>query len=124
MPKRGSGLDADLLDGKDASAFADAAHKHSPADLVLDSKNRLVTDVQIADWTAKETATGAQAKATQALNDAKSWGVNAVSIGSTTDPNTTQEPYILTNHANGPGGGVHWHIHTFYYSTKTGIKHK
>lgn len=59
----GSGLDADLLDGKHANSF-----------------------------------------------------VNSVSIGSTSDPNTTLEPYILTNHANGPGGG-YWHIQTLFYTT-------
>ncbi len=46
--------------------------------------------------------------------------VNAIAVGSTSDPNTTQEPYILTNHANSPGGGVYWHIHTYFYRNKTG----
>jgi len=52
--------------------------------------------------------------------------VNAIAVGSTSDPNTTQEPYILTNHPNSPGGragrqcGVYWHIHTYFYSNKTG----
>lgn len=42
--------------------------------------------------------------------------VNSVSVGSSSDPNTTLEPYILTNHANGPGGG-YWYIKTLFYST-------
>ena len=46
--------------------------------------------------------------------------VNAVASGSTSDPNTTQLPYILTNHANSPGLGKYWHIQTLFYSSKTG----
>lgn len=63
----GSGLDADLLDGKSSSYFS-----------------------------------------------------NSIATGSAADPNTTQEAYILTNHANSPGGGVYWHIRTFFYSSLTG----
>ncbi|MGN7409974.1 Gp37-like protein [Sporosarcina sp. SAFN-010] len=46
--------------------------------------------------------------------------MNSVSVGSTADPNITQESYILTNHANSPGGGVYWHILTYFYSVRTG----
>jgi phage-related tail fiber protein len=45
---------------------------------------------------------------------------NSISSGSTSDPNTTQESYILTNHANSPGLGLYWHIKTYFYSSKTG----
>jgi len=45
---------------------------------------------------------------------------NAIAIGSTADPNTTQESYILTNHANSPGGSAYWHIQTLFYASKTG----
>lgn len=39
-----------------------------------------------------------------------------VSTGSTSDPNTTTESYILTNHANNPtGGGTYFHITTHFY---------
>lgn len=68
----------------------------------------------------KETPAGAKAKADAALAAAKVYAQNAVAIGSTADPNITQESYILTNHANSPGGGLYWHIHTMFYSTVTG----
>ncbi|WP_342505860.1 pyocin knob domain-containing protein [Sporosarcina sp. FSL K6-2383] len=58
---------------------------------------------------------------TTAVEKAK-WNnsVNSINIGATTvDPNTTEEAYILTNHANSPGGGLYWHIQTFFYSSKT-----
>ncbi|MCM3632923.1 hypothetical protein [Paenibacillus camelliae] len=48
-----------------------------------------------------------------------SYAVNSVASGSSSDPNTTQESYILTNHGNGPGGGLYWHIYTMFYSNKT-----
>jgi len=48
----------------------------------------------------------------------KGFVVNGVSVGSTADPNTTLESYILTNHVNGPGGGIYWHIQTLFYSSR------
>lgn len=54
------------------------------------------------------------------LSNAKAYAMNMVSVGSSADPNTTQESYILTNHANSPGGGLYWHILTLFYSSKTG----
>ncbi|HBZ09106.1 MAG TPA: hypothetical protein DEO65_04350 [Bacillus bacterium] len=71
-------------------------------------------------WVEMETTAGAQTKANKALSDAQAYSMNQVAVGSTADPNTTQEAYILTNHANSPGGGIYWHIHTFFYSSKTG----
>jgi phage-related tail fiber protein len=67
-----------------------------------------------------ETPTGSQSKADTAESNAKAYAFNSVSSGSTSDPNTTQESYILTNHANSPGMGIYWHIQTFFYSSKTG----
>lgn len=54
------------------------------------------------------------------LTAAQANAVNRIATGSTSDPNTTQEPYIVTNHANSPGGGVYWHIKTFFYTNLTG----
>ncbi|RSD21084.1 pyocin knob domain-containing protein [Mesobacillus subterraneus] len=79
-------------------------------------------------WTRLETTDGAQAKAdlaeayavNNAVNQAKAYAMNSISTGSTADPNTTQESYILTNHANSPGGSAYWHIFTLFYSSKTG----
>lgn len=68
----------------------------------------------------QETPSGAQEKANKALADAKSYSMNMVASGSTSDPNTTQESYILTNHANSPGRSTYWHIQTYFYSSKTG----
>lgn len=64
-----------------------------------------------------ETVEGTQAKAEKAFNDAKAYAMNMRSVGSSADPNTTQESYILTNHVNSPGSGVYWHILTFFYET-------
>lgn len=69
-----------------------------------------------------ETTAGAQSKATAAENNAKAYAMNMVASGSTADPNTTQEAYILTNHANSPGAGLYWHIQTYFYSSKTSNK--
>jgi len=44
--------------------------------------------------------------------------VNAIAIGSNSDPNTTLESYILSNHANSPSSSYYWHIQTLFYSTK------
>lgn len=72
-------------------------------------------------WVQLETVGGSQVKATQALNDAKTYAMNSVNAGSSSaDPDTTTESYILSNHANSPGGGVYWHIQTYFYSSKTG----
>jgi hypothetical protein len=45
-----------------------------PASMITESTTkRFVSDTQIADWNEKETPTGAQTKATKALNDAKGY---------------------------------------------------
>jgi len=67
-----------------------------------------------------ETPANAQIKANNAEANAKSYAMNSIAVGSTADPNTTQESYILTNHANSPGLGSFWHIQTYFYSNKTG----
>lgn len=54
------------------------------------------------------------------VNDLVNNRVNVVSTGTTADPNTTQEAYILTNHANSPSSSSYWHIRTLFYNTKTG----
>ncbi|WP_078410297.1 pyocin knob domain-containing protein [Priestia abyssalis] len=84
--------------------------------LTLDTANDKVT---IATVSGLETTVGSQAKADQAEVNAKAYAMNMVATGSSSDPNTTQEAYILTNHANSPGGGNYWHILTLFYSTKT-----
>lgn len=39
----------------------------------------------------------------------------------TSDPNSTDLPVMLTNHAHGPDGGAsYWHIFTMFYSTRSG----
>lgn len=92
------------------STFTPNSHTHTIAN---------VTGLQgVLD--AKETPVGAQDKADLALMNAKAYAMNMVSVGSSTDPNTTQDAYILTNHTNSPGNGVYWHIITFFYSSKTG----
>lgn len=49
------------------------------------------------------------------------WAQNAVNMGGQSDdPDTTQHSYILTDHANSPGGGLFWHIQTYFYANKTG----
>lgn len=72
-----------------------------------------------------ETVTGALSKATAAETNAKTHAdlkMNSISTSSTADPNATQESYILTNHVNSPGGGVYWHIQTYFYSSKSSNK--
>ena len=55
-----------------------------------------------------------------AITNVKSWGQNAINAGNTeVDPNTTQDSYILTNHANSPGQNLYWHIQTFFYANRT-----
>ena len=58
-----------------------------------------------------------------AISNVKAWGQNAVNAGATNvDPNTTQDSYILTDHVNSPGGGVFWHIQTYFYANRLGNK--
>lgn len=78
------------------------------------------------NWEELETTAGAQAKANSAEANAKNHAnaelakkVNAISTGSASDPDTTQESYILTNHENSPLAG-YWHILTFFYLSRTG----
>lgn len=67
------------------------------------------------------TINGAPLSANISLNYTNVGAVNAIFTGATTaDPNTTQESYILTNHANSPGDGRYWHIQTYFYNGRTG----
>lgn len=45
--------------------------KHPASIITVDSNNRFVTDAEKSNWDSKETVSGAQAKATKALNDSK-----------------------------------------------------
>lgn len=81
---------------------------------------RHITSAERTSWNSKETTTGAQTKANTAESNAKAYAMNSISVGSTADPNTTQESYILTNHTNAPPGTQYWHIMTLFYSSKTG----
>lgn len=162
------------------------------SEITQDANNRFVTDAEKADWNARETPMGAQAKVDTSIfnheaavdphsqyakdtdlsahtaNTNNPHGVtaaqigalaasvytasdvltklltvdgpgsginadlfdskestafsNAISTGSTSDPNTTQEAYILTNHTNSPSSASYWHIRTFFYSSLTGNK--
>ncbi|OCA85218.1 pyocin knob domain-containing protein [Pseudobacillus wudalianchiensis] len=78
----------------------------------------------VATDVGAETPDGAQAKATKALNDAKAYAANKVAIGSSADPNTTIEAYILTNHANSPGLSIYWHIYTFFYNSASATSNR
>lgn len=79
-----------------------------PATIIAQtSAYRFVSDAEKAVWN-------------KTLADAQSYAMNMVASGSSADPNTTQEAYILTNHANSPGLGIYWHIQTYFYSNKTG----
>lgn len=46
---------------------------HPASIITQDASNRFVSDTQVSSWNAKETTTGSQDKATQALNDAKKY---------------------------------------------------
>jgi phage-related tail fiber protein len=94
------------------TSFTPSAHKATHASGGSDA----LTPADIG----AETPSGAQSKADTAESNAKAYAFNSVSSGSTSDPNTTQESYILTNHSNSPGLGLYWHIQTFFYSSKTG----
>lgn len=84
------------------------------------SGNISLTAADVGAVPTSRTVNGLALSSNITLNHNHVGAVNAVSSGSTADPNTTQEPYILTNHANSPGQGVYWHIHTYFYSSKTG----
>lgn len=74
-------------------------------------------------WVEMETTAGAQTKANTAEANAKAYAQNAVvTTGSTSDPNTTTESLIVSNHANTPlpGSSTYVYITTLFYSTKTG----
>ncbi|GIP17755.1 hypothetical protein J40TS1_33970 [Paenibacillus montaniterrae] len=82
----------------------------APKPLATSNDNQLAT----TSW--------ARDRMNEALNLAKDYATNMVATTSSADPNTTQEAYIVTNHANGPGGGsgMYWHVYTYFYSSKTG----
>lgn len=91
------------LAGVEAGATKYVHPATHPATMITqDANNRMVTDAQITDWTAKETPSEAQTKAntaeTNAINFAKSFGlgVSAVAIPNN-DPNnlTTTGFYII-----------------------------
>lgn len=44
--------------------------------------------------------------------------VNAISTEIETDPDTTNSPYILSSHANGPMPPTYFHIRTYWYANK------
>lgn len=68
-----------------------------------------------------ETIAATQKAIFDAIANVKDWGQNAVNAGGQNDdPNTTTHSYMLTDHANGPGGGLFWHIQSYFYSSKTG----
>lgn len=104
--------------------FDGASNVTITAAVADDSHNHIIANIDGLQnaLDGKETPVSAQAKADAAEANAKAYSMNMVSLGSSADPNTTQEAYILTNHANSPGGGVYWHILTFFYGTKTGNK--
>ena len=137
----GTGLDADLLDGNHASAFATAGHVHATLTRGTGLTGSNYTGAAATTWAvAYGTAAGTACQGNDIrLSDARTplthshtptevglsnvdniQQVNAVASGSTADPNTTTSGYILSNHANTPGGGVYWHILTLFYSSTTG----
>ncbi|MBD2846445.1 hypothetical protein IDH44_14685 [Paenibacillus sp. IB182496] len=76
-----------------------------------------------AVWTDKSRA-AVWDKIETAVEGAKADGVNKIALygsGGQLDPNTTTAPYILTQHANAPGGGgSFYHIRTYFYHSETG----
>lgn len=72
---------------------------------------------------SSESKAATEKAVSDALENAKAWGQNAINAGATdVDPNTTPHSYILTNHANSPGKGVYWHIQTYFYAGRGGNK--
>lgn len=103
------------------------------ADLQLDFAEHLIEKasinkvghVQLSNLIngTSETKAVTEKAVSDAIANVKAWGQNAVNAGATNaDPNTTQESYILTDHVNSPGGGVFWHIQTYFYANRLGNK--
>lgn len=107
-----------VSDNEKIDAFADdissqMAQKVSATDLdQLVSAESILTKIKTVD--------GASSGLDADLLDGKHATdfINAIAIGSNSDPNTTLESYILSNHANSPSSAYYWHIQTLFYSTK------
>ncbi|WP_353106274.1 pyocin knob domain-containing protein [Acetoanaerobium noterae] len=104
---------ADIIDGALKNHDVQLEGKVSETDLdQLVSAESILTKIKTVD--------GASSGLDADLLDGKHATdfVNAIAIGSNSDPNTTLESYILSNHANSPSSAYYWHIQTLFYSTK------
>lgn len=83
-----------------------------------EDSDKHVTAAERNNWNAKETESGAQAKANAAEQRARGASVNKIAVydGNQIDPNTTTDSYIVTRHNNGPIANAFYHIHTFFYA--------
>lgn len=79
---------------------------HPPSIIAQDSSNRFVTDAEKSNWNGKETTSGAQAKATAAETNAKTYadGLTKVSIADTRNVNGLPSAYSTS----GEGKKVHF----------------
>lgn len=93
--------------------FSSHAHRHA------EDGEDPITPEMIGSVPISRTINGKALSENIVLNHNDVGAINSVAVGSTADPNTTNEPYILTNHANSPGRGIFWHILTFFYSQRT-----
>lgn len=107
-----------VSDNEKIDAFADDISSQISQKVSTTDLNQLVSAESIL--TKIKTVDGASSGLDADLLDGKHATdfVNAIAIGSNSDPNTTLESYILSNHANSPGSSYYWHIQTFFYSTK------
>lgn len=86
-----------------------------------------IGDIPISQVTGLQTALDGKLATTGTASDSSKLGGTAAAdyvkstaaTNTSEDPNTTVTPLIMTNHANGPDGGVtHWYISTNYYQTR------
>jgi len=106
-------LTAEDVGAASLNDFASHAHRHA-----ADGEDPIMPEM-IGSVPIGRTINGKALTGNIVLNHNDVGAINSVATSSTSDPNTTTEPYILTNHANSPGRGIYWHILTFFYSQRT-----
>jgi len=109
----GSGLDADLLDGRSASYFSSTTHIHD---------DRYFTETECNTNFLGKTAKAADSNLLDGIDGnyyrGKNYGSNSQ------DPNLVTYPNILSNHSHTPSSAYYWYITTTFYGNPSSTSNR